>query len=86
MLCGSTSAFHLRHVEDLLAERGIGVSFQTLAGWAAKFGRKYARAIRLRSRGSFADRWHLDEMVVAIKGNKYWLWRAIDANGYVSML
>ena len=73
----------LRHVEDLLAERGIEVSFQTVAEWAAKFGREYARSIRLRSRGSFADKWHLDEMVVAIKGRKYWLWRAVDADGYV---
>jgi putative transposase len=73
----------LRHVEDLLAERGIEVSFQTVAEWAAKFGQEYARSIRLRSRGSFADKWHLDEMVVAIKGKKYWLWRAVDADGYV---
>ncbi len=58
----------LRHVEDILAERGIEVSFQTVAEWAAKFGRGYARSIRRRSRGSFADKWHLDEMVVAIKG------------------
>ncbi|WP_428423943.1 IS6 family transposase [Pararhizobium sp.] len=73
----------LRHVEDLLAERGIEVSFQTVAEWAAKFGREYARSIRRRTRGSFADKWHLDEMGVAIKGRKYWLWRAVDADGYV---
>lgn len=73
----------LRHVEDLLAERGIEVSFKTVAEWAAKFGRDYARFIRRRSRGSFADKWHLDEMVVVIKGRKYWLWRAVDADGYV---
>ena len=36
-----------------------------------------------RSRGHFADKWQLDEMVVTIKGKKYWLWRAVDANGYV---
>jgi hypothetical protein len=45
----------LRHVEDLLAERGIEVSFQTVAEWAAKIGREYARSIRVRSSGSFAD-------------------------------
>ncbi len=49
----------LRDVEDLLAERGIDVSFQTVSEWAAKLGRK------------FADKWHLDEMVVSIKGKKY---------------
>jgi putative transposase len=73
----------LRHVEDLLAERGIEVSFQTVAEWASKFGREYARSIRRRTRGSFADNWHLDEMVVVIKGRKYWLWRAVDADGYI---
>ncbi len=44
---------------------------------------KFAHQLRRRSRGNFADKWHLDEMVVSIKGKKYWLWRAVDANGYV---
>ncbi|OCP15115.1 MULTISPECIES: IS6 family transposase, partial [unclassified Ensifer] len=73
----------LRDVEDLLAERGIDVSFQTVSEWAAKFGLKFAYQFRRRSRGSFTDKWHLDEMVVSIKGKKYWLWRAVDANGYI---
>lgn len=73
----------LREVGDLLAERGIDVSFQTVSEWAVKFGRKFADHLRRRSRGKLADKWHLDEMVVSIKGRKYWLWRAIDANGYV---
>jgi putative transposase len=72
-----------RDVEDLLAERGIEVSFQTVSEWAAKFGLKFAHQLRRRSRGHFADKWQLDEMVVTIKGKKYWLWRAVDANGYV---
>jgi putative transposase len=53
----------LRHVEDLLAECGVEVSFQTVAEWAAKFGGEYARRTRRRSRGQFADKWHLDESV-----------------------
>jgi len=73
----------LRGVEDLLAERGIDVSFPTVSQWAAKFGCEFAHQLRRRSRGHFADKWHLDEMVVSIKGKKYWLWRAVDANGYV---
>lgn len=73
----------LRDVEDLLAERGIDVSFQTVSEWATKFGLEFAHQLRRRSRGTFADKWHLDEMVVAIKGKKYWLWRAVDANGCV---
>lgn len=60
----------LRHVEDLLAARGIEVSFQTVAEWATKFGREYARSIRRQSRGNFADKWHLGEMVVSIKRRK----------------
>jgi putative transposase len=64
----------LRDVEDLLAERGIDVSFQTVAEWATKFGLKIAQ-LRRRSRGNFADKWRLDEMVVATKRKKYWLWR-----------
>jgi putative transposase len=73
----------LRDLEDLLAERGISVTFQTVAEWAAKFGLKFAHQRRRRARGHFADKWQLDEMVVTIKGNRYWLWRAVDANGYV---
>jgi len=73
----------LRDVEDLLAERGIVVSFQTVSEWAAKFARKFADHLRRRSRGKFADKWHRDEMVVSTKGKKYWLWRAVDANGCV---
>ncbi len=69
----------LRDVEDLLAERGIEVSFQTVSEWAVKFGLEFARKLRRRSRGNFTDRWHLNEMVVSIKGQKYWLWRAVDA-------
>lgn len=68
-----------RDVEDLLAERGIEVSFQTVSEWAGKFSIKFAYQLRRRSRGHFADKWQLDEMVVTIKGKKYWLWRAVDA-------
>ncbi len=73
----------LREVEDLLAERGIDVSFQTVSEWVVKFGLKFAYHPRRRSRGNFADKWHLDELVVSIMGRKCWLWRAVDAEGYV---
>ncbi len=58
----------LRDVEDLLAERGINISFQTVSEWAAKFGPKFPYQLRHRSRGQFADKWQLDEVVVTIKG------------------
>lgn len=66
-----------------MAERGISVSFQTVSEWATKFGLKFAYQLRRRSRSNFSDKWQFDEMVVTIKGKKYWLWRAVDANGYV---
>ncbi|MEW7009074.1 IS6 family transposase [Lentilitoribacter sp. EG35] len=67
----------LRDVEDLLAERGVAVSYETIRSWVAKFGQQYARSIR-RDRPIPNDKWHLDEVVIVIKGQ---LWRAIDANG-----
>lgn len=67
----------------MLAERGIEVSFQTVSEWAAKFGLKFAHQLRWRSQGNFADKWQFDEMAVSIKGKKYCLWQAVDANGYV---
>ncbi|MGO6951083.1 IS6 family transposase [Rhizobium leguminosarum] len=73
----------LRDVEDLLAERGIAVSFQTVSKWVVKFGLKFTYQLRRRSRGNFADKWHLGELVVSIKGRKYWLWRAVDAEGFI---
>lgn len=72
----------LHHVEDLLAERGSQVPFQTAAKWAGKFGGEYAHRIR-RSKGYFSDKWHLDKMVATIKNKKHWLWRPVDAEGYV---
>lgn len=50
--------------------------------WVARFGGQFAARTR-RERPSPADKWHLDEFVVSIKGKKHWLWRAVDANGDV---
>jgi putative transposase len=72
----------LRDVEDLLAERGVVVSYETIRVWVAKFGTQIAAKIR-RDRPSPADKWHLDEVVLKINGTKQWLWRAIDADGNV---
>ncbi|MBN8631204.1 MAG: IS6 family transposase [Rhodobacterales bacterium] len=73
----------LRMVEDLLAERGIVVSHQTVRAWAEKFGQAFANSIRPQSAGKFGDKWHLDEVVVATGGRKHWLWRAVDQEGFV---
>jgi putative transposase len=72
----------LRDVEDLLATRGIIVSHETIWKWVSKFGTKYDASIR-RDRPTPSDKWHLDEVVISIRGRKFWLWRAIDSNGDV---
>lgn len=72
----------LRLVEELLLERGIVVSYETIRCWAKKFGPDYAGRLR-RKPPSANDVWHLDEVVVTIGGRKHWLWRAVDQDGYV---
>ena len=72
----------LRDVEDLLAERGIEVSYETVRCWANKFGPAIAANIRrMRERSDCI--WHLDEMVVRINGQRMWMWRAVDKEGEV---
>ncbi len=72
----------LRLVEEMLLERGIVVSYETIRRWAKKFGPDYARRLR-RKKPSPNDIWHLDEVVISIAGRKHWLWRAVDQDGYV---
>src|SRR5215213_8040220 len=72
----------LRLVEEMLLERGSVVSYETVRRWALKFGPAYARRLR-RKTPSRRDVWHLDEVVVTISGQKHWLWRAVDQDGYV---
>lgn len=71
-----------RDVEELLAERGIDVSNETIRRWVLKFGRLYAQRLR-RSRPKPDDQWHLDEMFVTIRGKRMYLWRAVDGEGEV---
>jgi len=71
-----------RDVEDLLAERGLDVSYETVRRWVLKFGPMIARNLR-RRRPLPSDRWHLDEMVVRIAGKHMYLWRAVDHEGEV---
>lgn len=72
----------LRDFEDLLAARGIVVSYETIRKWVGKFGTNYAASIR-RDRPAPSDKWHLDEVVIPIRGRKFWLCRAIDSKGEV---
>ena len=66
--------------EDLLAERGVTVRREAIRLWINRFGRHFASCIK-RDRPGAADKWHLEEVLISIRGEKYWLWRAVDANG-----
>src|SRR4051812_47969063 len=72
----------LRHVDEILAARGITVSHETVRQWALKFGQGVANQIRRRLPRA-GDTWHLDEVAVKIAGKRHWLWRAVDQNGIV---
>jgi transposase-like protein len=71
-----------RDVEDLLAERGLDISYETVRRWVLKFGPLFARELR-RRRPRPTSRWHLDEMAVTIAGRQFWLWRAVDDKGEI---
>ena len=71
-----------RDVEELLVERGLEVSYETVRRWVLKFGPGIARKLR-RCRPRPSDQWHLDEMVVRIAGKRMYLWRAVDHEGEV---
>ena len=71
-----------RDVEDMLAERGIDVSYETVRRWALKFGAIIARKLR-RGRPGPDVRWHLDEVFVSINGRQFYVWRAVDSEGEV---
>lgn len=70
----------LRLVEEMLLERGIVVSYETIRRWGKKFGPNYARRLR-RKQARRDDIWHLDEVLVTIVGRKHSLWRAVDQDG-----
>ncbi len=75
----------LRNVEDLLAERGIDISYETVRSWWNRFGPLFAADIRRRRVSAMRQfrhwRWHLDEMVVRVNGEHRYLWRAVDHEG-----
>ena len=66
----------------MLAERGVDVPNETVRRWFLKFGLLIASNLR-RSRPRPSPRWHLDEMVIKIRGRRHWLWRAVDDEGEV---
>ena len=71
-----------REVEELLAERGITVTYESIRQWCQKFGPDYARKLK-RRQGRLGDTWHLDEVFITIQGKQHYLWRAVDQDGEV---
>ena len=71
-----------RDIEDLLAERGITVSYEAIRLWCNKFGSKYAQRLRRKHQG-YGDTFFIDEVFVKINGETHYLWRAVDHEGEV---
>ena len=71
----------LREVEEVILERGIDVSYETIRRWTVKVGPLIAHNLRRRQPRP-GDVWHLDDVVVKIVGRPYWLWRAVDQHGF----
>ena len=71
-----------RDVEELLAERGIAVTYETVRQWCRKFGSAFADGLRRRRRRP-GDKWQCDEVQLKINGQKHWRWRAVDQEGIV---
>ena len=69
-----------RDTEDLLAQRGITVSYEAIRQWCRTFGSAYARSLQ-RRQGRLGDTWYLDELFVNIQGRQQYLWRAVDQDG-----
>ena len=76
--------FNLSHrdIEDLLAERGVTVSDESIRLWCIKFGSKYSRRLKREHRG-FGDTFYIDEVFIKIDGKQHYLWRAVDQDGEV---
>jgi len=75
-------ALSFRDVEEMLAMRGVALTYETVREWCLKFGQPYANGLRRRSPRP-GDRWHLDEVFLKITGRLHYLWRAVDQDGDV---
>jgi putative transposase len=71
-----------RDVEEIMAERGVVLTYETMRQWCLKFGQTYANELR-RRRPPCGDKWHLDEVFLTINGKRSYLWRAVDQHGNV---
>jgi putative transposase len=71
-----------RDIEDLMAERGVIVSYESVQLWCNKFGPAYSRKLKRRHQG-FGDTFYIDEVFVKIRGKQHYMWRAVDPDGEV---
>jgi putative transposase len=71
-----------RDVEELMAERGVILTYEAVRYWCRKFGQTYANQLR-RRRPRLGDKWHLDEVFLTIQGERHYLWRAVDQDGNI---
>ncbi len=71
-----------RDVEELMVERGVLLTYETVRNWCTKFGQGYANKLK-RRRPQLGDKWHLDEVFLSINGKRSYLWRAVDQEGHV---
>jgi len=75
-------ALSFRDVQEIMAMRGVTLSYEAIREWSLKFGQIYANELR-RKRPRPGDKWHLDEMFIKINGKEHYLWRAVDQDGNV---
>jgi putative transposase len=71
-----------RDVEEMMSERGVTVSYETIRAWCQKFGAEYSKRLK-KCRGPVGDTWHFDEVYLKIDGRNQYLWRAVDQDGEV---
>ena len=75
-------ALSFRDVEEIMARRGVRLTYETIREWSLKFGQTFANELR-RRRPQPGDKWHLDEIFIKINGKDHYLWRAVDQDGTV---
>jgi len=75
-------ALSYRNIEEMMAKRGVPVTYETVREWCQKFGSRYALLLR-RKRARIGSKWHLDEVFIKMNGVQHYLWRAVDENGVV---
>jgi len=73
-------ALSYRNIKEIMAKRGVPVTYETVREWCQKFGSLYELLLR-RKRARIGSKWHLDEVFIRMNGVQHYLWRAVDENG-----